>query len=1755
MYQVTSIANNASNGEVLDLSLPKTLNHQSTVYCVLSAKHHGHAIQTGCSKNEYRRMSISERFKITSLSAPSEIYAVTLFDASDSVMEPNGLHALRKYSKICSVGFNDQAGAIDRLRNELSSYTVLHANFADSLVLRDLRVFDNIQPVLGINFEGANVPMPAFEEMFSQLKRVIATCGTNEDILRVTDYLSRECVRVRLNRPVVDGHPQMWPLPSHLSETLASASEFSNHMDSIIKNVKDMASTTLSGFLMHIIAFIIDLYDLFYNFSAAKISSMLLRIVALVKPSIDVSYIKELWARLLDKILPLRLNTVDTNHSDKSVVDGRPNVFGHVVGDPTNLACASVGGAVAAVMVAGCLETEDVLSTVLSAIAAFVGVIIGAEVISAVTIKSVLACCKGITIVGATVRTLPMLLSTVFNYLPDVIKGWVSYYCPEYVWSQSPDGIAYKQWLLDVAAMTSDSRIALIMRNANDQRKVEDLAQQAFKFFEIFSSEERLNTIIAGTFRESMSKIIRLNNQVTEARGIGPRTEPFHVSVYGAPGIGKSHFANAIADLLAPTEDALGNPIPQNMRVYSYTPGSTFMDGYMQQPVMVMDDVNQLATGEDAIELIRFIGTTSLVAPMASLDNPSIGVKGTRFVSKVIVSTTNVAYPTPKTVVSCDAVRRRRHLLLEARCKPEYFDGTKLDSTRLSAEDIELFKHLEVRTRDPLRANGPTGEWISVVEMMRSVVTQCQAHQDREEAYKQRGFGKLREVVNGKPQYLPWFKQPVSEKPPCPLLARCKDDHVLRGQILETLKHPVMDVAEYCSTEQQITLLALPELLRTHWHAHEHYETTDLATLVEAWNECCVGTEYAQVETLSGAQRFDILARRASAWLSEHMPLALSIFGCLSVVGVITAIAVTFFKHESEEIGQPQMANPSNGETLQRKARVGRNYDRRYTILGRPQARVEGLAEEIPFGNVTDPLLDKFRSNVIGLSSSRAKMHAFSPGQNIIVTAGHFFKDMEPGELFDVILRGKKVELVFEPNRLVVFHRRMEVDGTESVSARDLAAYCVPFTMLPLFKDLRPHFFRINEVNEYVSSAGVLITPTGATNLPRVQNATKTYRHFDGLYHIYEGLEYPGHRGVDGQCGLPIVLNMSTQWNTSSVTRIGGIHTGSWGVSGYAEIITELEVNEVFEHFVHLRPNFQPHVVPGEAQCDNNPEATSAWDYNSPSHQLWTQGKLPKAVRLPTKHRYEPSPIMGMVAPPITDNSVLSPFDERQEPEVLGTSPLKRAHAKVAMGKKALPPGTIEDYLEGKIAELKSIFKEKPRVLTLDEAINGIPGNPHIERLNLSTSPGFGFTSTAGKGKRHLFEEDTPGHFAPTISFRKVLDSAWIKLMSGEPLDHIWKATLKTERRKFEKIRLGKTRQFNVAQVVRILCSRRLNLHFHALLLETCLQHSSTAGINCFSPQWDQLAQRLLSYGCNLFDLDYETFDGSLPPQALSLRTQVANAIYDDDSVQGKLFRNARDALNYELCFRYDIVGDMVYQVYGGNPSGDDGTTHTNTFAGDFFLFLAWDIITREDNLLSFQGYDAFRNNVIASILGDDNIVSVKDSAKNFYTPSRVCAILKRFNITATAASDAAGNAVKNKQELEFKNLRNCVFLKCGFDIVPSVDVTRVVPLMDWSTICELTNWKAVGLPDEEACAENCNNALRMAFFHGKDKFNELRTKIVDACASKMISKPEFLTFQLLLNCWRSEQWQEFPQTSPAKVAPLCVSELWMENPKWKHLQ
>ncbi len=148
------------------------------------------------------------------------------------------------------------------------------------------------------------------------------------------------------------------------------------------------------------------------------------------------------------------------------------------------------------------------------------------------------------------------------------------------------------------------------------------------------------------------------------------RIEPVCCLIRGTPGTGKSLATSIIGKCIAMKECS---------DFYSLPPDPDHFDGYAEQAVVIMDDLNQNSDGKDMSLFCQMVSTVPFVVPMAALED-----KGRHFTSKFVVASTNSNHICPPTVADPKALQRRFHFDLEIVVNNDFKDGQKLDAARAS---------------------------------------------------------------------------------------------------------------------------------------------------------------------------------------------------------------------------------------------------------------------------------------------------------------------------------------------------------------------------------------------------------------------------------------------------------------------------------------------------------------------------------------------------------------------------------------------------------------------------------------------------------------------------------------------------------------------------------------------------------------------------------------------------------------------------------------------------------------------------------------------------------------------------------------------------------------------------------------------------------------------------------------------------------------------------------------------------------------
>jgi hypothetical protein len=406
----------------------------------------------------------------------------------------------------------------------------------------------------------------------------------------------------------------------------------------------------------------------------------------------------------------------------------------------------------------------------------------------------------------------------------------------------------------------------------------------------------------------------------------------------------------------------------------------------------------------------------------------------------------------------------------------------------------------------------------------------------------------------------------------------------------------------------------------------------------------------------------------------------------------------------------------------------------------------------------------------------------------------------------------------------------------------------------------------------------------------------------------------------------------------------------------------------------------------------------------------------------------------------------------------------------------------------------------------------------------------------------------------------------------GDVTDNFYVDSLKDERRKIQRVKDGNTRLFNVGNIAWLIIKKKYAWWLYQLFKDLGVDGHTAIGMNMFGPEVSTLVQNLKAKGMNFTDGDIKNWDGNMGPHdwddCAFFMSELSFYILKTSNMSADgLFELGRKLLLLgKACkIRIHICGNMMYLVFWGMPSGDFFTALFNSISHilkDIQIFgLFWknyDKYAKEEHHAmqtavhtklkyivppeiievivkdikkSRQILETFTYIKIGGLIsanwrslvhmwadytytckmGDDNVDSVIDILRPYYTPSRKQEIWKELGYEYT---DAAKTGIMKYTELD-----ELQFLKCHF-LQHTNYPDHWLMAMDMTTIQELTNWVRTGQDPMDAVIVNLSDALRFTYARGEKVFNETRDLFQEALKTKNVSI-ELLTYTEVDTTWQ----------------------------------
>lgn len=576
-------------------------------------------------------------------------------------------------------------------------------------------------------------------------------------------------------------------------------------------------------------------------------------------------------------------------------------------------------------------------------------------------------------------------------------------------------------------------------------------------------------------------------------------------------------------------------------------------------------------------------------------------------------------------------------------------------------------------------------------------------------------------------------------------------------------------------------------------------------------------------------------------------------------------------------------------------------------------------------------------------------------------------------------------------------------------------------------------------------------------------------------YHLYDVLEYSGSFG-GGDCGSIINLRSPTK----GPQVLLGLHVAGSKRIGYSSIICR----EYIERLMECEPNddsafldeIEPQGLSRETiillNQENDKIPSGVFD---PPHTVPTClksdivkselfGKLPKPYdkvgNYPAK-----------LGPFVREGKIYNPKD-------IALSNYGRELAPIDLGFLNLARKSYYDL----IVEHSTMTYDSRIVYGTEEVLGAFGEN--IKSIKSDTSAGWPMNTASTENIKSLYFEALHNgddklrlHYLGEIE--KMVLEAELDLKNGIRPAFVYSDALKDETRPLSKVFEGKTRMFSGCPFVLLILFRKYFGAFQDEFFHLNLKIGSAIGINPYSEQWDELAQRLLRYTKDpsvpsIGAGDYSKFDCSEQPEILQEVCTIINWWYGPS--EATLIRKR---LWSEITHSRHVFGKEFFEWCNGMPSGNPMTAIINTMYNQLAFRMCWCYTP------SFMdvGMDRFNTMVYMCALGDDNIFSVSPLMRDEFNEIFLAETMPKIGLTYT--TESKGVAV-----VPFRRITEVDFLKRSFKQFKVNGTPRWFAPIQLTTITEMLNWTKRGYMADQITVDNINVALRELSLHGKSTFD-----------------------------------------------------------------
>jgi len=1240
--------------------------------------------------------------------------------------------------------------------------------------------------------------------------------------------------------------------------------------------------------------------------------------------------------------------------------------------------------------------------------------------------------------------------------------------------------------------------------------------------------------------RNALANICKLIREF-QARNVnadGARQEPVGVCLQGGTGVGKSMtMQNICSAFCAETLDDDQFASFQDNRsnwIFNYQVENGFFDGYQPTThVTYFDEMFQAVDiagkpESEAMTLLRMINTFEMALHMAKLET-----KGNiKFHSKLVIGTTNAVKFKLESIIKPEAVIRRMHVKVLVTPKPEYCLDLNEDYWQRSFDFSKIPDAVTVKHQHFFVCNDEgkaIGEPFEFDELMQRIFKEyekrkkfhlqnCVAYAETQDEYRQARNERLEKVM------------PVTQEQGITLAMKNKlathefaQDLDMFGTQIDTTVQRIVNwfatltpkeverrtrvltdfmeeiyTIESLETFKFIDLLAIfaedtgvDALDIIKYDLWEKYVNDEILVVIESHGKMTAELpriSYIKLERegeLNGVSFFDELCSKydedgifeSVRYLYAEKPWVMTMltFGSTLLTSVLIQKIVGFFCPTFENVQEESINHSDKLRTPRAKVDLTKGSAAlKASLLAKEQA-----GEYDSNGmNIAKSVMST-NGYFIYLGDSYFGSVMFIMGR-IAVMPMHFMRRIlrkckEDNEFINTIVYLRKAppdKRVERDVELVCIVKDM-IEGMEfseySISQdfcfvqfprqinekRNIVEYFLQESDLTRFEK-NIHFTLMDPSMNQVR--GLARERTGLT-IEDDQGETRT------VTHSYAYLATTG----EGSCGSVFyILNPVLAKRKIAGIHIAG-HSAGWG---FSTVLTQ----EVIKAHLDM---FQTPIVDVVESENVVYEQSADFEHTNlvcigRSRKQLTQGSKTQIVRSELYNKY------GFK--PLTRPTKTTKF--YRDGELV--DPVKLALSKYVYPKKYIDEGELKkasscyyDFLE----HVSEIDVER-RLFTWEEALDGLPLDPDVGGINLSTSCGFKMKNEDKDFKKilHGLERGSDAYNEAAKELFAKCDATEAMYLKNVRPFFAYIFCLKDERRDHQRVLEGKTRGFSVCEFEYYMIFMRYFGAFFSWMKKNRISNHCAVGVNPYSEEWTRVTHLLSQFDENAQKAkvgagDYKHFDGSEQEQILLEILDIINRWYDDD------FADVRYIAWQEICnSKYVIPAlQVMAEMEGSIPSGNPATTYINCMYNEMGFRLSW----QSFGLIPSD----FSKFVYVLFYGDDNIFTVHPHFRQIINEITLVKAMEKHGLEYTTE-------LKSTATAPFRNLSDVEFIKRSFVYDPE-SCLWLAPLR-LEVVLEIPCWttRKGGI---DITTDNVSASIRELALHPKPVFDEWTKKLIAA--------------------------------------------------------